>query len=97
MFSEDVLIFSTLLKPKTSNRKKPLFHPRYPLEAAIQKAVFAEKGLACLSGGEADTSSSPPHKRLFEREVLAKPKPAPWGRLSLLTFFDEAKKVGGFE
>ncbi|MDO5685952.1 MAG: hypothetical protein Q4G42_00930 [Neisseria sp.] len=63
------------------------------MKQPFKKVFVRRKGLACLSGGKADTSSSPPHKRLFEREVLAQPKPAPWGRLSLLTFFDEAKKV----
>ncbi|MDO5686211.1 MAG: hypothetical protein Q4G42_02290 [Neisseria sp.] len=64
-----------------------------PLKQPLKKAFLRGKGLACLSSGTADTSSSPPQKWLFERGVLAKPKPAPWGRLSLLTFFDEAKKV----
>ncbi|MDO5686480.1 MAG: hypothetical protein Q4G42_03705 [Neisseria sp.] len=36
-----------MLKSKTSNLKKPLFHPPKPLEAAVKKDVFAEKR-ACL-------------------------------------------------
>ncbi|MDO5687644.1 MAG: hypothetical protein Q4G42_09795 [Neisseria sp.] len=40
-----------------------------PLKQPFKKAFLRRKGLACLSGGKADTSSSPPHKRLFEREV----------------------------
>ncbi|MDO5686661.1 MAG: hypothetical protein Q4G42_04675 [Neisseria sp.] len=64
-----------------------------PLEAAVKQDVFAGKRACMFEWRRKPTRVQARRKNgLFDGKFGAA-KPTPWGRLSLLTFFDEAKKV----
>ncbi|MDO5687167.1 MAG: hypothetical protein Q4G42_07285 [Neisseria sp.] len=65
-----------------------------PLEAAVQKGVFAEKRACMFEWRRKPTRVQARRKNGFLNGKFGAAKPAPRGRLSLPTFFGEAKKVG---